>query len=201
MPKIKLTKGELKRQRENLVQFEHYLPTLQLKKQQLQLKVNQARKALDDIKQRLRQQEEKINAWVGLLADPFVDITPWITPLKVIVDKANVAGADIPVFEKVEYKNLDYDYYLMPLWIDEGIYEIRKFISLLAEREIQKRQIEILQNELRITTQRVNLFEKVKIPEAKENIRVIRIYLGDQQANMVGISKVAKKKIAAAVGI
>jgi V/A-type H+-transporting ATPase subunit D len=41
----------------------------------------------------------------------------------------------------------------------------------------------------------VNLFEKVKIPECLDNIRRIKIYLGDQQANAVGISKVAKKKI------
>ena len=55
----------------------------------------------------------------------------------------------------------------------------------------------MLKQELRVTTQRVNLFEKVKIPECLENIRRIRIYLGDQQANAVGISKVAKKKIEA----
>jgi V/A-type H+-transporting ATPase subunit D len=47
---------------------------------------------------------------------------------------------------------------------------------------------------LRIVTQRVNLFEKVKIPESKENIRRINIYIGDQQTNSVGRSKIAKKK-------
>jgi V/A-type H+/Na+-transporting ATPase subunit D len=52
-----------------------------------------------------------------------------------------------------------------------------------------------LSEELRITNQRVNLFEKVKIPECSENIRRIRIYLGDQQASAVGRSKIAKKKI------
>jgi V/A-type H+-transporting ATPase subunit D len=41
----------------------------------------------------------------------------------------------------------------------------------------------------------VNLFEKVKIPEAEETIRLIKIYLGDQMANAVGRSKIAKKKI------
>jgi V/A-type H+-transporting ATPase subunit D len=41
----------------------------------------------------------------------------------------------------------------------------------------------------------VNLFEKVKIPEAKENIRVIKIYLGDQQIAAVVRGKIAKNKI------
>jgi V/A-type H+-transporting ATPase subunit D len=61
--------------------------------------------------------------------------------------------------------------------------------------DVIKKQIEILERELRVTTQRVNLFEKVKIPECMDNIRKISIYLGDQMANAVGISKVAKKKI------
>jgi V/A-type H+-transporting ATPase subunit D len=58
--------------------------------------------------------------------------------------------------------------------------------------------IKILKEELRITSQRVNLFEKVKIPEAREAIRLIKIYLGDQMANAVGRSKIAKKKISEA---
>ena len=65
----------------------------------------------------------------------------------------------------------------------------------MVEIAVYKKQISVLEKELRITTQRVNLFEKIKIPECKNNIRVIRIYLGDQQANAVGISKVAKKKV------
>ena len=46
MAKIKLTKNELKVQRDALKRFERYLPTLQLKKQQLQLEVRQAREAM-----------------------------------------------------------------------------------------------------------------------------------------------------------
>ena len=56
-------------------------------------------------------------------------------------------------------------------------------------------QVELLERELRSTAQRVNLFEKVKIPEARENIRVIGIYLGDQQTSAVVRGKIAKKKL------
>ena len=37
--KVKLTKGELKYQRDALAQYQRYLPTLQLKKQQLQMEI------------------------------------------------------------------------------------------------------------------------------------------------------------------
>ena len=63
------------------------------------------------------------------------------------------------------------------------------------EREVIKKQYELIENELRVTTQRVNLFEKVKIPECKENIRTIQIYLGDMDTSAVARSKIAKKKL------
>ena len=58
-----------------------------------------------------------------------------------------------------------------------------------------QKQVTLLENELRSTSQRVNLFEKVKIPEAKENIRKIGIYLQDQQTSAVVRGKIAKKKL------
>jgi V/A-type H+/Na+-transporting ATPase subunit D len=63
------------------------------------------------------------------------------------------------------------------------------------EIRILDEQIRRLGEELRITTQRVNLFEKVKIPEAQENIRRIGIYLGDQQTAQVVRGKIAKRNL------
>ena len=58
-----------------------------------------------------------------------------------------------------------------------------------------RKRVELLEKELRSTSQRVNLFEKVKIPEAKDNIRVIGVYLGDQQTAAVVRGKISKKKL------
>jgi V/A-type H+-transporting ATPase subunit D len=48
---------------------------------------------------------------------------------------------------------------------------------------------------LRTTTQRVNLFEKKLIPELRENIRRIKIFLGDDETAAVGRAKLAKGKL------
>jgi len=71
---------------------------------------------------------------------------------------------------------------------------LRQLIRLRVERQIIEEQHRLLADELRTTSQRVNLFEKVKIPECKENIRVIRIFTGDQQTAAVARSKIAKGK-------
>ncbi len=195
MAKVKLTKGELKKQRDSLKQFKRYLPTLILKKQQLQMKILEAKKILKEKLTILSEKEKIANQWTGLLADESVNLTEWLTPLEVITSTANIAGANVPVFESVTFKQAEYDFYATPFWVDKAIDELRLLMELAAEVETVREQIRILEKELRTTTQRVNLFEKVKIPECLDNIRVIRIYLGDQQANAVGIGKVAKKKV------
>ena len=192
--KIKFTQGELKRQRDAQRQYERYLPTLQLKKQQLQLEILHQQSALRKRKNSLSEREKSAEEWSGLLIE-VPDIRHWLITEKIITAKKNIAGVDVPIFERMDFKPAEYDLFLTPLWVDAGLESLRNMVSLQEEIAIIEKGIFILKHELRITTQRVNLFEKVKIPEAKEAIRLIKIYIGDQMTNAVGRSKIAKNKI------
>ncbi|HWS21936.1 MAG TPA: V-type ATP synthase subunit D [Methanoregula sp.] len=192
--KIKLTQGELKRQRDALRQYERYLPTLQLKKQQLQLEILHQQSAIRERKNFLSEKKKSAENWSGLLVE-ITEIRKWLIPEKIITGKKNIAGIDIPVFKGVDFEPAEYDLFLTPLWVDTGLDILRDMISLREEIHIIEKGISILKHEIRITTQRVNLFEKIKIPEAKEAIRLIKIYIGDQMTNAVGRSKIAKNKI------
>ncbi|MBN3039075.1 MAG: V-type ATP synthase subunit D [Candidatus Omnitrophica bacterium] len=194
--KIKLTKGELKRHRDALKQFQRYLPTLQLKKQQLQIEILHQMTILEKKKHQQQAKKESALAWTALLAEP-IDISPWIKPQEVKIVEKSIAGVDIPVFEQTDFAKTQYDLFTLPLWVDEAIESLRVLVALGEEIRILQKGIETLRYELRITTQRVNLFEKIKIPESQEAIRRIKIYLGDQTANAVGRSKIAKRKIEA----
>jgi len=195
MAKIKLTKGELKKQKDSLGQFERYLPTLQLKKQQLQIEILRQLAILEDKSNQEKSRRAAIEAWAGLFAEPGINIRQWIKVGKVLTGTKNIAGVDLPVFEQAEFVHMDYDLFTTPFWVDAAIEAIEQLISLREEIGVVEKGIAVLRQELRITTQRVNLFEKVKIPEAEEAIRLIKIYLGDQMANAVGRCKIAKRKI------
>jgi len=195
MAKLRLTKGELKRQRDNLAQFQHYLPTLQLKKQQIQQEIARVHAKLDEQLSKIERAKDEIGVWVGLLVERPEGFNKWVKPKQIIVKTINIASVDLPVFDHVEFEEVEYDLFFMPLWLDTALEKIQNLIILIEEVRIVKTQERLLREELRITTQRVNLLEEVKIPECKENIRRIRIYLGDQQTNAVGRSKLAKNKI------
>jgi V/A-type H+-transporting ATPase subunit D len=196
--KVKFTKGELKKQRDARERFERYLPTLQLKQQQLQMEVRRIEALLYRREVELERVKEDMESWIGLLGYTGFDLAPWVHPMDVRTRTDNIAGVSIPVLDRVEFAPVDYDLYSTPLWADLAVEELRKLSESIVEVEILQQQFTLLNRELRITMQRVNLFEKVKIPECRENIRVIRIYLGDQDTNAVCRSKIAKRKIESA---
>jgi V/A-type H+-transporting ATPase subunit D len=196
MAKVKLTKNELRNQKDQLKRFQRYLPTLQLKKQQLQMVIRQIEAQEAKKREERDDLQKRINAWVDVFGED-LGLEELVTVSNVETSTGNIAGIDIPVFESMEYEDINWDLFAMPVWVDAAVERVKELVSADAELEIIQEQHRLISEELRVTTQRVNLFEKVKIPEAKENIRQIRIYLGDQQTAEVVRGKIAKKKIEA----
>lgn len=194
MAKIKYTKNELKKQKDNLKRFTRYLPTLELKKQQLLVEIRQIQNRLEKLTEELDRVTAEVTKWVDVFAED-VDLHEFFQVMEVTTDTENIAGIDIPTFVEVVFLDKDYDLYATPLWVDRAIAVVKDQIRRRAELKITQRQEEILREELRITIQRIKLFEEVKIPEARENIRVIQIFLGDQMTAEVVRGKIAKAKI------
>lgn len=197
---VKLTKNELKIQKDSLKQFERYLPTLQLKKQQLQTVIMQVTAELENREAERIEMIGDLDDWVAVFAenrlfDTEKQLSNLIIPESVICGEDNVAGVRIPIFRDLSFRDIDYDVADYPLWVDTALVKLREIARIDALLKTLRIQKDLLDHELRSTSQRVNLFEKVKIPQAKENIRVIGIYLGDQQTASVVRGKIAKKKL------
>jgi V/A-type H+-transporting ATPase subunit D len=194
MGKVRLTKNELKKQKDNLKRFTRYLPTLELKKKQLLQEIRNVQREVDTLQLEYNRVEEETMPWVDVFAEPF-DLQEYVTIDQKIIGDANIAGISVPVFEDVIFDDQEPDYYTAPLWIDAAIDLVKEQVRRVVQKHIAQERQEILREELRITIQRIKLFEEVKIPEAKENIRVIQIFLGDLQTAEVVRGKIAKSKI------
>lgn len=194
MAKIRLTKNELKKQKEDLKRYRRYLPMLQLKKKQLQLEIIKVHQAIQTTSSEVGNLRDRVIKWVDVFAEK-VSLKELCRLEKIRTETGNIAGTDLPVFIGVEFSEKSYDLLLTPLWVDKAIEVQKELLALKAKLLIYHQQIDILKEELRIATQRVNLFEKVKIPEAREAIRVIQIHLGELQTAEVVRGKIAKAKI------
>lgn len=196
MAKIKLTKNELKIQKDALKMSRRYLPTLTLKKQQLQTEIRAIEANAEAVRKAKADLEKGFASWIAVFSETDAFPDGIITVSNIRKGVGNIAGVAIPVYEGADFSRGDYDLYETPLWVDIAANHMEKAISLDLEAEVLEEQVRLLEQELRSTTQRVNLFEKVKIPEAEENIKKISIYLADQQVSAVVRSKISKRKIA-----
>ena len=196
MAKIKLTKNELKVQKDALKMYRRYLPTLTLKKQQLQSEIRTIEARAKETRKAREALEQGFNDWIAVFSENNAFPEGIITVSNIRKGIGNIAGVTIPTFEGADFARGDYDLYTTPLWVDLAANHIEKAILLDLEAEVFDEQVRLLEAELRATSQRVNLFEKVKIPETLANIKKISIYMADQQVSAVVRSKISKRKIA-----
>ena len=197
MAKIKLTKNELKVQKDALKMYRRYLPTLTLKKQQLQSEIRTIEAKAIAVRQERENLEKGFSSWIAVFSEQNAFPDGIITVSNIRKGVGNIAGVTIPTFEGADFSRGDYDLYETPLWVDIAANHMEKAMSLDLEAEVLDEQVRLLEKELLSTSQRVNLFEKVKIPETEENIKKISIYMADQQVSAVVRSKISKRKIAA----
>ena len=195
MAAVKLTKNELKAQKDDLKRFTRYLPTLELKKTLLVQEMNRVAEQVADVQRRAAELQDEVTRWAAVFADEGVDLAPWCTIEAVRTDTAHIAGIDVPVFVGADFGDAEIDVSSTPLWVDAGIDALRRQLAMAAEAEVGRRQLDVLQTEFQTTVQRIKLFEEVRIPEARRNIRTILIFLGDQQTAAVARGKMAKRRM------
>ena len=193
--KLKYNKTALKAQRDGLAKYQKFLPILQLKKMQLQIVIRQLEPVIEEKKLLLKEAAESVQPWSMYLTDPAVDIHDFLVIEQIRTQIDNIAGVDVPEFQRVDFREVPYSFFATPPWLDHAISVLRRLSSLREELRVLLEKEELIREELRTTTQRCNLFEKKLIPELRENIRKIRIFLGDEETASVGRAKLAKAKI------
>ncbi len=195
--KIKLNKNTLREQNQNLKLYLEFLPTLELRKQQLQTELRKLQKLVVEKERVLAETLAGAADWAPMLEKLLPDVQPLVVIEEVETHTGNVAGVKVPVFDQVRFKKVGYSMVGTPLLLDAAVQFFADALAAKEEVKVLLEQQEMLKRELIKTTQRINLYEKVLIPETRENIRKIKVYLGDQQTAAVCRAKIAKGKLVA----
>jgi len=194
--KIKLTRTELKSQRDALSRYERYLPTLKLKQQQIQSSIVRTRRQYRKVQKSTEAAKRHMAVYQSVFKDiSGVNVQQLAKPESVRTTQHSIAGVYVPKFESVSFPPVDYSLFGTASWVDRSLIDLRDLNRLRAELDIVQTCMDLLQAELKKVMQRVNLFEKIKIPETLDNIRRIRIAVGDQMTAGVARAKIAKAKL------
>jgi V/A-type H+/Na+-transporting ATPase subunit D len=198
---IALNKTTLKQQRDQAKTYKQFLPSLDLKRQQLLVALKNARRQRDETLTRLTDLDAERSQLYPLLGSSTLatrDIATLVKVRSVRIEEENVLGTRLPVVREVDFEVGEYSALVTPFWVDMLVAALEQSARLHVQLQVENRRVVQLEVAVRRITQRVNLFEKVLIPQAEENIRRIVIYLSDQERAAVVRSKIAKGKNAGA---
>lgn len=194
---LALNKTTLKQQRDQLKMFKQFLPSLDLKRQQLLAALKQARNELAEVQQQVDQSLTRLEELFPLLGSSTAatrDLGSLVQICSVRIEEENMLGTRLPVAREVEFEVADYSRLVTPFWVDLLISNLQKLVQLRVHLQVREERVKRLEYAARRITQRVNLFEKVLIPKAATAIRKIVIFLSDQERAAVVNSKIAKGK-------
>ena len=191
--RIRLNKVSLREQKQKMTMYERFLPALEARKQQLIMRLAVIRTNIREHRKLLEIMLEEIHSWAPLYWDMEQILRFYITIREIWCASRNIAGLKVREFKEVIFHDPGYSLFMTPYSFDTVLKKTREAISLREHIKILEEQEQILLDGFRKTSQRINLYEKRLIPQCKEAVRRISVYLQDQQAAAVGVAKVAKR--------
>jgi V/A-type H+-transporting ATPase subunit D len=194
---LSLNKTSLKQQRDHLDMYRRFLPSLDLKRQQLLTAWRNAREELAEVERQCESARRSRDRLLPLLGSSTLrtrDLTRLVQVRSVVIENENVVGARVPRIKSVEFERTAYSTLTFPFWVDQLVDSLQQIAELQIRLQVHQERAERLSMASRKVTQRVNLFEKILIPTAEQNIKKIRVALSDEERSAVVRSKLAKKK-------
>ena len=200
MARLQLSKSSLSREGTNLKTYKQFLPSLDLKRQELMVQRAKAEKALAKTKFDLERITSTMAEEIPMLSNENVDLTDLVTLKKVALDSENIMGVHLPIINSVEVEVRKYSFLAKPQWVEGVVIKLKELLRMQIQVQVETERLKLLNAAVRTITQRVNLFDKVLIPRAQKNIKRIKIYLSDAERAAVVNAKLAKNKRLKAVG-
>lgn len=201
MARLQLSKSALSREQKNLRTYKRFLPSLDLKRQQVMAERNEAARQLAQTRREINELRKAAGDINPMLSNRDVDLTDLARITNVSLDVENVVGTRLPTLTAVTVEVRDYPLMGKPFWVDSTAQMLRQMLELRVRVQVEERRLALLEEAVKTITQRVNLFDKVLIPRAQQNIKRIQIYLSDLQTAAVVRSKIAKRKRATMVAV
>ena len=190
--KIQFNKTALAQLKKELKVREKALPTLKAKETALRLEVKKAKEELIAA-QKIYEKDLQNLAEYGKLWGEFPDDILQVKNVE--VDFKKVAGVKTPVLGNVEFNLMIDSFFSMAGWTAAGIALIKESARIAIAIDIVKQRLSILEYARKKSTQKVNLYEKVQIPEYKEGILKIKRFMEDEENLEKSAQKILKDKL------
>ncbi|WP_305907985.1 V-type ATP synthase subunit D [Methylomarinum sp. Ch1-1] len=194
MSRLQYSKASLHKQSALLKRYRQYLPSLDLKRQQLIAERAKAMKQMRATQQQIEQTLQFVRDNLPMLADENIKLAELVAVNDIRIEQENRVGVEIPRLADIDISEKAYSFFCKPHWVDLYVRKLKEMLTLKIQLQVERRRLELLDHAVKKVTQRVNLFDKILIPKAEKNIRKIRIFLSDSERAAVIRAKITKQK-------
>jgi V/A-type H+-transporting ATPase subunit D len=195
---VSLSKSSLQQQQAKLRLYERFLPSLELKRQQLSAEHKKGVQALAEAEQGADKASRSLTALLPVLGSTPMKLSGLVRVRRIDVAEEDVLGLRLPTLRTVEFDEAPYSMLSTPFWFDELVACVKASATYRLRLQVYRERVNRMRVAVRRVSQRVNLFEKVLIPNARRDIARIKIFLSDVERAAVVTSKIAKAKRAPA---
>jgi V/A-type H+-transporting ATPase subunit D len=192
--KILMNKNSLAALKLELKEFNTALPVFEMKEQELKSRVQTTENAIQQLQIAIEETYQEVAPWIGVMAETTVDLSTLVRIKEVITEQQEITGVTIDIYRSLTFEDVDVDEFNTSLWIDAAVEVIKTQFANQEILKIEERNLEKLLEELAEARRMKNALKEVFIPETRENIRKIEIYLGDVERLAIGCAKLVKKK-------
>ncbi|UII76494.1 hypothetical protein LV716_01520 [Flagellimonas sp. HMM57] len=192
--KILMNKNTLAALKVELREYITALPVFEMKEQQLKEVVQGIENNIARLKVAVAETNSETKKWIAVMAEETIDLSTIVKVKHLNTTKREIAGVPIESFDSIVFEEMEVDLMNTPLWVDSAIAAVKTQKTNRSMMEMEQKNLELLQEELAEARRMKNALKEVFIPETKNNIRKIEIYLGDVERLAIGCAKLVKKK-------
>jgi V/A-type H+/Na+-transporting ATPase subunit D len=188
--RYQMNKTSMQKLQKELKARSEALPTLKAKETALRTEVKKAKDKLEELtlfkEQLFKEQSKNYKIWM--------EYSSVLTIGDVDIELKNIAGVKVPKLKEINFIVRDHSLFAQRAWIPSGTDALKKMAKAHIELELMEKEMHILYRARKKTTQKVNLYEKVQIPQFKEAIGKIKRFLEDEENLSRAGQKIIKAK-------
>ena len=193
--KFQYNKTALQQLKKQLRVRENALPTLQAKESALRFEVKSAKAEVREAEKAFKAKRKELEKILRLWSEFPLDV---LQVKDVRLDFRKIAGVKTPIFREVLFGVSRFSLIAAPSWLPAGMMLLKQAAQLQIQIDVAKKKVEILEYARKKTTQKVNLYEKVQIPEYQQAILKIKRFMEDEENLAKSSQKILKERLAMA---
>ena len=144
MARLAYSKASLSKETAKLKRYKQFLPSLDLKRQQLAAERKKAQLSLAQAEADIKLCYQHSADMLPMLADKSIHVHHLVKISALEMGEENIVGVHVPVVKQLTIDVAEYSLFTEPHWVDQLVVQLKKMMQLKVQRQVEQQRLERL---------------------------------------------------------